>query len=746
MKKNPTLFYILILVFTCTFFIGTSCQAITQTDPFEWFTRETSYGGHNNGTFGGMTRISEDSVRILAGLSTDTSKKHIGFCINKRTIQNIVDGGYNIMSFRITTESYESNPAPGYVDVYASNIDASIYQLSIDDGIREEKAAEDIYYPSGSVIEVDLVKLLNASGFRDGLKFVLLKGPDFFSAAAGAPAYLVLSDFQFTKGDPFEQMLLESSYANHTNGEFGGVAAVDEDSVKILAKEKNGLSGFMLTKNAVESLLMLDVNEITVTLRPSSYNSGPRPEYVVLESPAPLDYVVNYKSEASIIDGNKLYFEPGSRIIIRLDKLYADITAENSLKFTLLSGYSWEYGGTTAYLTLDNMVFAKKWESRKYKLVGPNGDFDKEFSGSWSSITEQSIRKVAEAGFEYIDLSLYRVKSDSDIMKTNWQYIVRDLKNLADELGIEFRQAHSPGTFASNTKDWIDRQKRAIDVCQMLGIKNIIVHSAETLDNANTKEEFYKINAECYGQILPYAKVRGINILCENGTSTKWYINDGASMREFIKYIQRETGCSNFHGCWDTGHANWLYDSQYLDIIALGDEMYGIHFHDNMGTGDNHMIPYYGNLDIDGVMRALRMIGYNGDFTLETDGRPRITSTYAGPELKDGLNPYTTDRTQQQRIVYQIATYILDKYDCGEDKLLFEEGSAGYINLRAKTDISDVSIFVASYAGKKLTNAVHIPKSFTKDNLVASIPVKSGDKVFVWNSEMKPLTNVYTVE
>ena len=425
----------------------------------------------------------------------------------------------------------------------------------------------------------------------------------------------------------------------------------------------------------------------------------------------------------------------------------SDITDEDGLKFALLNGDSFKNGGTTAYLTLDNIIFAENWQDYNLDLVCSNGDFVAyyEKEPTWAERTEKSIRAVAGAGFKYIDLSLYSLRGDSDLMKDGWEETIEDLKELADELGIEFRQAHSPGYPTNGSQEWINTNKRSIDICKMLGIENLVVHAA----GASTKYQFFNNNTKAYAQILPYAAENGVNILCENSTSkntgSSWYINDGADMREFIKYVQNK-GYSNFHGCWDTGHAN-CEGSQYLDILALGDEIYAIHFHDNLGT-DSHMVPYYGNMDVDEVMRALKVIGYNGDFTLETDGSNRIGSNYTGPELEDDLNPYSTNRFEQQKIIYQIMTYILEEYDCVivKDQLSFETGKPGYVNLIATTDISNLSILVASYTGNKLTNIVCIPKSFTMDDLIFEIPVSFGDKVFVLNDKMKPLIDAYTVE
>ena len=249
------------------------------------------------------------------------------------------------------------------------------------------------------------------------------------------------------------------------------------------------------------------------------------------------------------------------------------------------------------------------------------------------------------------------------MMGDNWEDLVLEIKALAEELGIEFVQAHSPGYPSFGSDLWVETNKRSIDICAMLGIENLVVHST----GGATKEQFYANNLAGYKKILEYAYGRGVNILTENTTKknggSSWYIYTGADGREFAKYIQEETGFPNFHVCWDTGHANCEGD-QYLDIIALGDELYGLHFNDNMADGDTHLMPYYVNMDIERVMTALKVIGYDGYFTLETDGSNRAATTYNGPTLEVVSNPNTTDRHEQEAILYQVTKYILEEYDC----------------------------------------------------------------------------------
>ena len=88
--------------------------------------------------------------------------------------------------------------------------------------------------------------------------------------------------------------------------------------------------------------------------------------------------------------------------------------------------------------------------------------------------------------------------------------------------------------------------------------------------------------------------------------------------------------------------------------------MYAIHYTDNGGFADEHLLLYFGTLDNDEVMRALRDVGFNGYFTMECDGYVRRGRTWKGPtdlpifkELTHSVMNYS--REEQERLLYETA-------------------------------------------------------------------------------------------
>ena len=164
----------------------------------------------------------------------------------------------------------------------------------------------------------------------------------------------------------------------------------------------------------------------------------------------------------------------------------------------------------------------------------------------------------------------------------------------------------------------------------------------------------------------------GVNVLCENSTDYNmgglYYINTGKDMREFIEYV----GHPMFHGCWDTGHAN-CEGNQYDEIMAIGKELYAVHYNDNRGGLDEHVMPFMGTLNHDEVMHALIDVGFKGYFTLECDSSLRRSKYWLGARRafdKDNrlAEPQLFMKRHIEKMMYETAEWMLATYGLIETK------------------------------------------------------------------------------
>ena len=297
--------------------------------------------------------------------------------------------------------------------------------------------------------------------------------------------------------------------------------------------------------------------------------------------------------------------------------------------------------------------------------------------GFYHPSDEDRIRELHKAGFRYIDLGIFGTAPNSPYMREDWRDAVARIKNLADELGMTFVQAHSPmaNPLSNDPKEVelaVKSTIRSIEVCGMLGIQNTVSHGGKI--EGISKEEFFDRNKAFFERLIPTMEKWGVNVLCENSSTmnsgTKYALKTGKDMRQFIEYVDHPL----FHGCWDTGHAN-QEGSQYDEIMALGEHLYAIHYNDNHGKTDDHLAPFFGRLNHDEIMNALVDVDFKGYFTMEchwtlvkynqiTGVRNRFEK--AGATLKLSEPPLFMQQ-QVEKLMYDTAKWILTQYD------LFEE-------------------------------------------------------------------------
>lgn len=280
----------------------------------------------------------------------------------------------------------------------------------------------------------------------------------------------------------------------------------------------------------------------------------------------------------------------------------------------------------------------------------------------------ERVKRIATAGFKYIDLSLYEIAEEDELLiSENWREAAEELKRYAAENGIEFVQCHSPNTnplAEGELERAIALNKRALEICGVLGIPNMVVHMG--WDPKASKEEWFERNRVFVEALFDSMEENGVNLLHENTTSANmpwFYPKTGAQMREFSEYINHP----RFHSCWDTGHAN-IEGSQYDEIIALGDDLYALHINDNRGSQDEHIIPYFGTLNMDEIMCALNDIGFKGAFTFESGSTLRHSDCWFGArhgfEREKRISEPTVEMQQRlEELMYFVGKHILTAYN-----------------------------------------------------------------------------------
>lgn len=240
---------------------------------------------------------------------------------------------------------------------------------------------------------------------------------------------------------------------------------------------------------------------------------------------------------------------------------------------------------------------------------------------------EKAVEYMAKAGFDAWDFSMFDMcrfdHKNHRVLVTghpltgdNYLAFARKLRKIGEDNGISCNQSHAP--FPTSLSEVRSYYKRAIECTAEAGGKICVIHP----DNNKSPEE----NAEIYWQFLPFAKEHGVKIATEN----MWNWDNVKDQSSFAACATSDSFNAHldavndpfFVACLDIGHAEMRGSGEGAAnmIRALGSRLAALHIHDNDLHHDSHQIPCSMSIDFEAVVRALKDVNYQGEFTLEADG------------------------------------------------------------------------------------------------------------------------------
>ena len=256
---------------------------------------------------------------------------------------------------------------------------------------------------------------------------------------------------------------------------------------------------------------------------------------------------------------------------------------------------------------------------------------------------EEAVRIVADSGFDGWDFTLnvlapydwgrgVILPSDHPLCGEGYLEYSARLGEIGRENGIVCNQAHSP--FPVYVPAIRAKTVRALECVAAAGGHLCVVHP---INDATAQE-----NADYYAEFLPAAKKLGVTIACENMYNWDNAAGHAAfaacgTPESFVEHIDL-VGDPSLVACLDIGHAemmSWCGVSAAGMVKALGGKrLKALHIHDNDRIGDKHQIPFSMNIDFPPVVKALKEIGYDGYFTLESSSYLRACSK---DDIKGGV-------------------------------------------------------------------------------------------------------------
>lgn len=238
---------------------------------------------------------------------------------------------------------------------------------------------------------------------------------------------------------------------------------------------------------------------------------------------------------------------------------------------------------------------------------------------------DKTYIKLKEYGFSATDFGM----ADTDsvlytVDQNESDALIKRERELAENAGIEIFQMHGPWRYPprdSTDGDRAERMKKmkySIRAASILGVKNWVVHpimpfGTEDLKSSHEKET-RDINIGFLRELVKTAKEYGVTICLENMPFTNFSLSSPEKVLEVVSTINDD----NLRMCLDTGHVNVLKLDLVDEVYRVKDKLQVLHVHDNSGS-DVHLLPYFGTINWKKFVKALKDVGFNGVFSLETN-------------------------------------------------------------------------------------------------------------------------------
>ncbi len=233
----------------------------------------------------------------------------------------------------------------------------------------------------------------------------------------------------------------------------------------------------------------------------------------------------------------------------------------------------------------------------------------------------EAVKAIKAVGFDGMEVDLMRIQGTLD--KEDWLGWAQEVRNAADEAGLEIVSAHTPiFNICMPSYEYYDylreMTRRAIVAASIMGAGWAVIHPGTVFNGIWDRDESLKSNIAFLVPMLELARKHNIGIALENVYD--WTANQHEFAAETKNLCDLVDALADEHIgiCWDFGHSNLVRENQAEAIRYAGKRIKTLHVHDNNGIKDEHLIPFMGTIDWNSVTESLKYIGFDGPFNMET--------------------------------------------------------------------------------------------------------------------------------
>jgi len=246
-------------------------------------------------------------------------------------------------------------------------------------------------------------------------------------------------------------------------------------------------------------------------------------------------------------------------------------------------------------------------------------------TGMWSRERFEPAKflpRIKAAGFDAIELCAYQGVHHFDA-KASGGEAVRELKRVADDVGVAVWSIHSldPGSLgspdAAERQRQVDELRHCLDLCEQLGAKIVVSHGLIVGRFADDPRETDDYITQSLNTLLPDSLASAASIAFENDTVT----TPGRTAADVLRRIEPYPACA-YGFVIDPGHANIAGDLGWIardPSSSARHRLISLHLNDNDGVDDIHLPPTEGTADWAAVQTLLS--GYGGCWLYEVQPR-----------------------------------------------------------------------------------------------------------------------------
>lgn len=233
--------------------------------------------------------------------------------------------------------------------------------------------------------------------------------------------------------------------------------------------------------------------------------------------------------------------------------------------------------------------------------------------------------EVAARGFEAIEI--FATPSHFDYRSPA---AIDSLAEWLDDTRLKLHAIHAPITDSYIDGKWgqpfstawnvTDQRTRAIEetyaalkIAQKIETSFLVVHLGTPTRYASDQDNDPEAATKSLVELQALTQPMGLQLALEV------IPNPLSTATALIKLLEKNTASPNVGICLDFGHA-FLDGDLIKEIEVASGYLLTTHLHDNLGTRDDHLVPFEGHIDWPTAMMTMRKVGYDGVLMLEVSG------------------------------------------------------------------------------------------------------------------------------